>query len=272
MNAVADWLSESFKNVAEVKSATREPDSSVIYVSHEADLVVATWMGSRFYVYLIESEPRLRDIRSMLRNNSRSGIGTLFVLNGALVPGDGETVRVPDWLEALLSLADNWVYSYRINEDCLSLVQVNFNETAIAHEYYCWYIGDFKIEHVSVRKREINGGIKGSFSVADIASPSYKRKVNYERVNQRFHYKTKSTQNIPRDRAPKNGSSDLLARYYEMVGVAHNATEAEVKAAFRRQAMNVHPDVSALPRSEAERRIKLLNEAYEYIKDYHGWG
>jgi curved DNA-binding protein CbpA len=36
--------------------------------------------------------------------------------------------------------------------------------------------------------------------------------------------------------------------------------------------MQVHPDVSALPRTEAERRIKLLNEAYEFIKSYHGWG
>jgi molecular chaperone DnaJ len=60
--------------------------------------------------------------------------------------------------------------------------------------------------------------------------------------------------------------------YYQMLGIERNASEKEVKKAFRMMALRVHPDVSALPRVEAERRIKELNEAYEYIKDYHGWG
>ncbi|MCA9915498.1 MAG: DnaJ domain-containing protein [Anaerolineae bacterium] len=56
-----------------------------------------------------------------------------------------------------------------------------------------------------------------------------------------------------------------------MLGVDRTATEAEIKSAFRQMAMKVHPDVSALPRQEANRRIKELNEAYEYIKGFHGW-
>jgi DnaJ-class molecular chaperone len=35
--------------------------------------------------------------------------------------------------------------------------------------------------------------------------------------------------------------------------------------------MQVHPDVSALPRPEAARRFKELNKAYEYLKEVHGW-
>ena len=41
-----------------------------------------------------------------------------------------------------------------------------------------------------------------------------------------------------------------------MLGVERSASEKEVKTAFRRLAMNIHPDVSALPRQEAERRVK----------------
>lgn len=276
MNVVADWLRDTFSNVAEVKFASREPDSSVIYQPHQADVVVATWMGARFYVYVLHTAPRLRDIRNTLRDNSRNGIGTLFVINQVLLPEDAQTVRVADWLEGLLSLADSWVYGYTIDDDGLSLTQVNFNATPVDHEYYCWHIDDFRVEHVSVRKREISNGVKGEFSIADIASPNYKRRVNYERVNQRFHYKTKATGEIPHSRQNRQpaqgGSPEQLLQYYRMVGVDHTATEAEVKAAFRRQAMQVHPDVSALPRTEAERRIKLLNEAYEFIKSYHGWG
>ena len=95
-----------------------------------------------------------------------------------------------------------------------------------------------------------------------------------ERANQRFHYRTKYTQDIPHNR--KNGRSgngrDIrLEQYYELIGVEKGASEKEIKAAFRQMAFKVHPDVSALPRQEANERIKQLNEAYEYIKEYHGW-
>jgi curved DNA-binding protein CbpA len=62
-----------------------------------------------------------------------------------------------------------------------------------------------------------------------------------------------------------------MTSYYALLGLERTATEREVKAAFRRLAMNVHPDVSSLPRSEAEQRIKALLEAYEAIKAQHGW-
>ena len=62
-----------------------------------------------------------------------------------------------------------------------------------------------------------------------------------------------------------------LAKYYQLIGVQKDASEQEIKTAFRQMALKVHPDVSALPRQEANERIKQLNEAYDYIKQYHGW-
>src|SRR6478609_5360860 len=54
--------------------------------------------------------------------------------------------------------------------------------------------------------------------------------------------------------------------YYEVLGVEKGATEADIKKAFRKQAMEHHPDRNRHdPRSEA--RFKEINEAYDVLKD-----
>ncbi|MFL4981815.1 MAG: molecular chaperone DnaJ [Xanthobacteraceae bacterium] len=54
--------------------------------------------------------------------------------------------------------------------------------------------------------------------------------------------------------------------YYEVLGVARTATEAELKAAFRKLAMQHHPDRNPGDK-ECEHRFKELNEAYDVLKD-----
>jgi len=51
--------------------------------------------------------------------------------------------------------------------------------------------------------------------------------------------------------------------YYEVLGVARSADDAEVKRAFRRLARELHPDVSEAP--DADERFKELVEAYEVL-------
>ncbi|MFN3230170.1 MAG: molecular chaperone DnaJ [Asticcacaulis sp.] len=54
--------------------------------------------------------------------------------------------------------------------------------------------------------------------------------------------------------------------YYEILGVARDADEAALKSAFRKQAMQHHPDRNPGD-SEAEARFKELNEAYSVLSD-----
>jgi molecular chaperone DnaJ len=54
--------------------------------------------------------------------------------------------------------------------------------------------------------------------------------------------------------------------YYEVLGVARTATEAELKAAFRKAAMQHHPDRNP-GNKDAEVRFKELNEAYQCLSD-----
>jgi len=57
----------------------------------------------------------------------------------------------------------------------------------------------------------------------------------------------------------------MSADYYATLGVARDATPDQIKRAFRRKAMQVHPDVTDDP--EAEDKFKAVNEAYEVLSD-----
>ena len=52
---------------------------------------------------------------------------------------------------------------------------------------------------------------------------------------------------------------------YEVLGVTRNATDEEIKKAFRKQARKLHPDVNKSPNAEEE--FKELNEAYDVLSD-----
>jgi len=54
--------------------------------------------------------------------------------------------------------------------------------------------------------------------------------------------------------------------YYEVLGVARNATEAEIKKAYRQLAMQYHPDRNP-GNKEAEERFKEANDAYAVLSD-----
>ncbi len=54
--------------------------------------------------------------------------------------------------------------------------------------------------------------------------------------------------------------------YYEVLSVAHNASEAEIKKAYRRLAMKYHPDRNPGDRT-VEEHFKEAKEAYEVLTD-----
>jgi curved DNA-binding protein len=54
--------------------------------------------------------------------------------------------------------------------------------------------------------------------------------------------------------------------YYKILGVERKATEAEVKSAFRKLALQYHPDHNP-GNKQAEEKFKEINEAYEVLSD-----
>ncbi len=53
--------------------------------------------------------------------------------------------------------------------------------------------------------------------------------------------------------------------YYQVLGVARNATAEEIRRAFRKLAFDYHPDRNH--EDEAEKRFKEINEAYEILSN-----
>ena len=54
--------------------------------------------------------------------------------------------------------------------------------------------------------------------------------------------------------------------YFKILGISRNATEKEIKNAFRKLARQFHPDLH--PHDEkAESEFKEINEAYEILSD-----
>lgn len=53
--------------------------------------------------------------------------------------------------------------------------------------------------------------------------------------------------------------------YYKIMGVAPNASEQEIKTAYRRLARKYHPDLSK--EANAEEQFKQMGEAYEILRD-----
>ncbi len=60
----------------------------------------------------------------------------------------------------------------------------------------------------------------------------------------------------------------MASDYYTVLGVGRDASESDIKRAYRAMARKFHPDV-AQDKASAEVRFKEINEAYEILSDPH---
>lgn len=265
-NAIAKWIGAKFHHVQDVKFATTHREINITSRHQfQPDITVETWMNTRLYVYLVDTDIKSRTIKSILRQNTNASIGTVFIVNSAILPHDGQTLKIPDWQDDLRAMNLGAVYAYGVVDDELMMIQVNYTETNIRNEYTCWHTNNFPLDAVSVRRRDYNNYIKGTWYIGDISSAGYKRHINAERSRQRFHYRTKTTHDIHIE------TPDQINAAYLALEIEVGAGQDQVKEAFRKMARKYHPDVTEHDKTAAEKRFKEVKDAYDKIKSHRNW-
>ena len=264
-NSVAEQIKLRFREIQDVRFASTEADLTLTSRSHEPDIIVETWMNSRLFVYIINNTPKRRLIKSALKQNTNASIGSLFFIDLALLPDDGFCGRLRDWQDDLRVMNMGAIFAYTAAEEQLRLIQVNIDETTQRNEFIVWHTLDFPFDAVSVRRRDYQTNIRGSWYIGDIASTKFKRRVSNERARQRFHYRKKQTRPLDSSQA------EPISAAYLALEIEVGAGQDAVKKAFRNLARKYHPDVSDHEKDEAEKRFKEVKSAYDLIKRRRRW-
>ncbi len=264
-NPIAEAITLRLRAIQDVRAAGTGADLTLTSRSHEPDIVVETWMNSRLFVYILEKPPKPRLIKAILKQNSKASIGSLFLVDAALLPADGYCGRLRDWQDDLRVMNAGAIFAFVVEGERPRLIQVNLDETAQRNEFMVWHTLDFPVDALAVRKRDYLTNIRGSWHIGDLASASFKRRVSDERARQRFHYRTRQTRPV------EVGDAEPISAAYLALEIEVGAGQEAVKEAFRSLARKYHPDVSAHDKDEAEARFKEVQSAYERIKRRQRW-
>ena len=58
-----------------------------------------------------------------------------------------------------------------------------------------------------------------------------------------------------------------MVNYYDILGVKWNASQEEIKVAYRKSLRKYHPDTSSLNEDEATQKLQLVMEAYKVLRN-----
>lgn len=98
----------------------------------------------------------------------------------------------------------------------------------------------------------------------------YKKQNDYSRQEESKSYQ-KSYQNQSEQKQYSSEYARFFSgNYYEVLGVAKNASYDEIKAAWKKLVKEYHPDLHPQRQEEFTKIIQKINEAYEYFKKMHG--
>ncbi|HLV36765.1 MAG TPA: DnaJ domain-containing protein [Spirillospora sp.] len=275
------WLSEQLIGLVGVQQCVVNPAGGIVSRSYPVDLRVLLWTGVIVNIYVLEEIPKPRTIRGIVHHDTGQGMGVMFIVAPHLVPAPRARFSPPEWLMALHALNHERIYTYAPEDREMALMQIHFERVDATELYEAIYGPEVVMDRlhygrVAVKPRMLKGyWLTGHFGMASFWQNERK---NFYMPPPRQHKSTSAdghqAANPASDASETNSRREKtrLEISYEILGVHMNASEDEVKTAFRRQVFSVHPDVSALPKMMAEERFRILAEAYEYIKAERGWG
>ena len=58
-----------------------------------------------------------------------------------------------------------------------------------------------------------------------------------------------------------------MSNYYEVLGIKKNASDTEIKKAYKKMAVRWHPDKNLDNKQYSEKKFKEISEAYQVLSD-----
>jgi hypothetical protein len=277
------WLKTQLEGLVSVQRCAFNRTASVGAHVREPDLVTYMWTGVHIHIYLLHEEIRTRTLKNIIQADTSMGIGSLFIVAPHLLP-PANTIATPgEWLLAIHALTNERIYTYALQNPGPQINQLHFDLLGYNDQRRALYgppvsLRQIRYSRITVKLR----AIRGFWMMADFGGHAF-WKGEAEHHHQR-HTRTRAsippagqarqqqnTHNQQQTRAAPPAARTQLELSCEVLGVEVSASREEVKAAFRRLALKLHPDVSHLDKAEAEARFKVLSEAYEYIKITRKW-
>lgn len=262
------WLRDRLTGLVSVQRAAFTQSSVSTDSVRDVDLIVYTWAGMTIHIHLIDEPTKTPKVRRIIENATGSAIPTLFMLDAALLPQHGERDQADRWYVPFQALANDRAYAYVVSDSGPAVYPVQF-KTVSRFEIEAIYGAALELKQIRHYKINVkHNALKGYWLLADFET---------EISAKTSPFRTTAVPPFPNGgkasaHAAPSAPKTRLELSYELLGVVRTATREEVKAAFRKLAFEVHPDVSELPKPEAEARFKQLSEAYEYIKTANEWG
>ncbi len=289
---VQRWLKEKILALDSIRAVTI---NRVEFID-QPDLSAFTWSGSVIHIYLLREIIKSRLLKKIIHDNTRVGVGSLFLLRRDLAPDDGERLIPDETLVALHALFKDKIYTFSTENHQVKIGQLHFKSYGRGGDMETWYGPDVEIIHLPCYRIWVKNSrvIKGDWLIANFGTETFWKTADYsagrsefrrqQRMNNSANFSTGSwnqagfgqnntgyvEDEVPRQ--PNSSANRRLVVSYQQLGVSQGVSYEELKSAFRKRARELHPDVSTLPKEEAENQFKLLNEAYIFIKTTHGWG
>lgn len=275
-----NWLHEELSSLVSVQRCQFGHAPMAGNPIREPDLLVQMWAGVVIHIHIIDEPVPLKKVRRILESATENGIPALFILDARLLPQPNQRTDYGKWFIPLQSLMDDHAYSFRVEADQSLIQPVQFRPLN-RYEALTVYGAPLVIKTLRHSRMSVkHQTLKGFWLLADLESEGTANTPPIRRTDYNtYQYTTPRppSRDIPhREKPPPpetlaDAAKNRLESGCELLGVTHDANRDEVKAAFRKLAFAVHPDVSVLPKPEAEARFKALSEAYAYIKLVRGW-
>jgi DnaJ-domain-containing protein 1 len=268
---VQRWLREQLIRLVNVQRCTIGQSIGSSDPVRPADLVVYTWSGVLIYIHLIDESIKMPRVRRILESTTGAGIGTLFILDAALLPKHRETFEAHQWFLPLQYLANDRVYTYDLRNGNPLIRAARFVSTSRT-TFEIQYSDALAVNQIRYQRQTArHNALKGYWMIADFETEVTAQNSGFRPTNGTYQQSATPGSNRSAGGTTHGAPPSRLDTAYAALGVSREATRQEVKAAFRKLAFELHPDVSHLPKDEAEARFKLLTEAYEYIKVTNDW-